>query len=414
MTRSREEWEKIVYCATDVGEHMLKSGAEVHRVEDTVRRICTAYGAERTDVFTITSSIVVTVYVSDFTTVTETRRVSHSVNDMLKLDEYNELSREICTGLPAPERIRERLVEIHDGNLPLFSIKFFAYALASFSFSIFFGGNLPDGLAAALIGIFLCYFEEFLAHFTENPLMTALIWSVAGGSLASLSARLMPGLQLHPDLISIGNIMLFIPGIAFTNSLRDLFLGDTISGLIRFLESVLLAVVMAIGFAAAGLFFHTGDVISSGTQTAILQIITAGLGTFSFSMIFHAGKEKWGLLFLGGVLSWILYLIFFDWTKSSNLAGFLSAGILAFYAELMARVCRTPATVFSLITTVPLIPGAGLYRAMNALMNGSIGGFQGYGLSTLMFASAMSAGIIFCSPIGTRIFSCFHRSKRIP
>ena len=87
MTRSREEWEKIVYCATDVGEHMLKSGAEVHRVEDTVRRICTAYGAERTDVFTITSSIVVTVYVSDFTTVTETRRVSHSVNDMLKLDE---------------------------------------------------------------------------------------------------------------------------------------------------------------------------------------------------------------------------------------------------------------------------------------------------------------------------------------
>ena len=138
MTRSREEWEKIVYCATDVGEHMLKSGAEVHRVEDTVRRICTAYGAERTDVFTITSSIVVTVYVSDFTTVTETRRVSHSVNDMLKLDEYNELSREICTGLPAPERIRERLVEIHDGNLPLFSIKIFAYALASFSFSIFF------------------------------------------------------------------------------------------------------------------------------------------------------------------------------------------------------------------------------------------------------------------------------------
>ena len=49
--------------------------------------------------------------------------------------------------------------------------------------------------------------------------------------------------------------MLFIPGIAFTNSLRDLFSGDTITGLIRFFESLLLAILLALGFALANLIF---------------------------------------------------------------------------------------------------------------------------------------------------------------
>ena len=55
------------------------------------------------------------------------------------------------------------------------------------------------------------------------------------GILANFAVRI--GLGHRADLISIGNIMLLIPGIAFTNSLRDLFSGDTITGLIRWYES---------------------------------------------------------------------------------------------------------------------------------------------------------------------------------
>ena len=49
-------------CVMDIGEQMLLSGAEVHRVEDSVNRMCTALGAVRVDCFIITSSMVVTVY----------------------------------------------------------------------------------------------------------------------------------------------------------------------------------------------------------------------------------------------------------------------------------------------------------------------------------------------------------------
>ena len=82
-------------------------------------------------------------------------------------------------------------------------------------------------------------------------LLLALLWSLAGGILAHIAVSF--GIGHHNDLISIGNIMFYIPGIAFTNSIRDLFYGDTISGVIRFLESVILAITIAIGFTAAGL-----------------------------------------------------------------------------------------------------------------------------------------------------------------
>ncbi len=68
-------------CAMDIGEQLLVCGAEVHRVEDSVKRICRAFGAVRTDVFIITSSMVATVHFADGETCTQTRRILSTGND---------------------------------------------------------------------------------------------------------------------------------------------------------------------------------------------------------------------------------------------------------------------------------------------------------------------------------------------
>jgi uncharacterized membrane protein YjjP (DUF1212 family) len=52
-------------------------------------------------------------------------------------------------------------------------------------------------------------------------------------------------------MVMIGVIMLLIPGIAFTNSVRDILVGDTISGLMRLVESLLWAAGLAVGFMLA-------------------------------------------------------------------------------------------------------------------------------------------------------------------
>ena len=59
---NHQRLEALVSTALDLGEQLLQCGGEVARVEDTIRRLCHAYGADSVDVFTITSSIIVTAH----------------------------------------------------------------------------------------------------------------------------------------------------------------------------------------------------------------------------------------------------------------------------------------------------------------------------------------------------------------
>ena len=255
---TREEAEKIVYVAISIGEELLASSAEVSRVEDTVTRILRAYGATRADVFSITASLEVTAHFGDFNTVTQTRRIRSINTDMAMIEALNGLSRMICSAEPrlTPEDALERFKKVRAETEAAAEkrsamLQIVGYALVSGSFTVFFGGDIGDCIAGALIGVILKLTETALGKVITNRLLIALLWSLAGGVLAHLFVS--AGLGHHSDLISIGNIMLFIPGIAFTNSIRDLFYGDTITGLIRFCESIILAITIAVGFTAAGL-----------------------------------------------------------------------------------------------------------------------------------------------------------------
>ena len=57
------------------------------------------------------------------------------------------------------------------------------------------------------------------------------------------------GLGTHQDKIMIGGIMLLIPGIAMTNSVRDMLTGDIVTGMLRLTNSLLQAAAIASGFA---------------------------------------------------------------------------------------------------------------------------------------------------------------------
>ena len=137
---TRDEAEQYLYYAMTIGEQLLCCGAEVGRVEDTIRRICLAYGASRADVFSITSSIVTTIYGEDFGICTQTRRVPGMANDLGRLDDLNQLSRFICEFRPKPEEIQRRLDVIRNKKGYSFRTQILIYAVISGSCWVFFGG----------------------------------------------------------------------------------------------------------------------------------------------------------------------------------------------------------------------------------------------------------------------------------
>ena len=241
--------EQLLTCALDIGEQMLISGAEVGRVEATVRYICTAYGCSRTDVFTITSSIVVSVEMADGGRVTQTRRITRTRTDLTRLHRLNSLSRQICLDKPDYGYVQEKLQEICEKKTFPLWLEALASALIGGSFAIFFGGNLADGLVAAVLGFCLRYTTWLL----QLGAMNQIFVNVVASFLLSLSAILLTRAGLGHDVnkIIIGNIMLLIPGIALTNSLRDMISGDIMTGLLRFLDAVLVAAAIAAGYILA-------------------------------------------------------------------------------------------------------------------------------------------------------------------
>lgn len=231
----------------DVGEIMLTSGSEVNRVEDTLERMAKAYGCNQVDVFTITSSIVVTVHDGEDRIFTQTRRIREYQTDIYKIEQCNELSRQVCVQ-PLPQKeLTERIAKIRAGRGYPWWVRLLAYGLVASSFTIFFGGGLLDAAASAICGLGLYWILQLLDRIRIQRIVTTILAAAFVGLLAVVLTRL--GLGNSVDKISIGNVMLLIPGISFTTSLRDMISGDTISGLLGLCEAILRALAIGLGFA---------------------------------------------------------------------------------------------------------------------------------------------------------------------
>ena len=95
MTAVKTDPQKFLNLTLDMGEELMSCGAEVNRVEDTIARMGTAFGAINMNVFVITTSIVVTMHLAGDESLTLTRRITTPGSiDFRKLALINEVSRE--------------------------------------------------------------------------------------------------------------------------------------------------------------------------------------------------------------------------------------------------------------------------------------------------------------------------------
>ncbi len=242
----------ILSKALDIGENLLRCGGEPHRIEDTVTRICTAYGSVNTDVFALPSLVIAGVRMEDGTTASQVRRVYKTANNMYRLDLLNNLSRNICSGKTRLEDI-ENEVEIIRNTKPFNRyLALFGGVIAAGGFAVFFGGSLMDGVAAAIAGLVVSALNLHKLKFGNQMLYTVAVSFI--GALTGLLVHRM-GIGDNIDMIMIGTIMLVIPGLAFGNAVRDLLFGDTVSGLIQFVQAIMTAVMVAFGFIVAIMVF---------------------------------------------------------------------------------------------------------------------------------------------------------------
>lgn len=244
-----ENQSKVFHLIMDMGELLLQSGAEVNRVEDTVRRMGAAYGFQRVDVFSITSSIMASAHGDGGTVYSQNRRVLHYANDMNKIEKINYLSRRACRNPLAEEALEEEIQKIRALKSYKEWIQFLNYGLVAGSFTVFFRGTAMDGLVSFLCGLILRLVLRLGRRLGLKTIVLNFFTSVVVG--VSTVGFMAVGLGDQLDQIIIGNIMLLIPGVLLTTSLRDMINGDLVTGIMGLGDAILRSLAISFGFALA-------------------------------------------------------------------------------------------------------------------------------------------------------------------
>lgn len=253
--------DEVLETALEAGHILLESGAEIFRVMETMRRISRYYGVDEDhkEFYILTNAIFASGESSHghFAKVQPCR-----VRDarLSRVVEINELSRQIEQGKYTLPQVRERLAQIRAMPDPPKALQILASGVGSAAFCCMFGGGAAECAAAFLAGLALYVFVLFVSA----PHMSKISGNLIGGALVTLLCVLLRALGLGRDLntMIIGAIIPLIPGVSFTNGIRDIADGDYISGVVRLLDTLLVFLCIAVG---VGVVFTVYRHISGGT-----------------------------------------------------------------------------------------------------------------------------------------------------
>jgi uncharacterized membrane protein YjjB (DUF3815 family) len=207
--------------------------------------------------------------------------------------------------------------------------------------------------------------------------------------------------SVRSDCVIIGALMILVPGLLFTNAMRDIIYGDTNSGINRIVQVLLIAVAIALGAAVAWnavAFFWTAPVSPLPVAHSLLmQCIGCAIGCLGFGIIFNIHGPGGLICVLGGVLTWVVYALCIRFGTGEITAYFWGAVFASGYSEAFARIRKCPAIGYLVIAVFPLIPGSGVYYTMEAAVQGNMSLFANKGMFTAAIAGIMALGILLIS-----------------
>ncbi|NLC44323.1 MAG: threonine/serine exporter family protein [Clostridiales bacterium] len=240
---------EIIDIACRAGKIVLENGGETYRVEDTMLYFCKAFGIENCESYSTPTTIIISIIDNYGESFTRMMRIPSRGTNIDKVEAVNDLSREINKNPITIVEAKKKLQEINQKQPYSLWLTVLAAGLASASFTVIFGGGWIHFLMGLVVGASLqlvvgALNKVQLGYFTTNFM---------GGAVAALLGWLLSYFGILSDwwIVTFASLMLLVPGILFTNALRDAVAGELVSGISRGIEALGIAVALASGAAIA-------------------------------------------------------------------------------------------------------------------------------------------------------------------
>lgn len=238
-------YQALFKTAMLAGEIMAQSGAETFRVEDTMIRIMKAAGLSSVEVYATTTGIVATLSDPSIEPITGVKRIANRSNNLSRINDVNQISRNICDGIISIEEAYEKLEEIRNSRTYNGLVIAIATVISMGGFVGIFGGSLMDCFLAGINGIFIVIIGKLADNRVGSAFIMDMAKSFVLAVITMIFAKYIGGIDRN--LIIIGSIMPMVPGIPITNAIRDTLQGDYNSGTARAVEAFVISLGIAVG-----------------------------------------------------------------------------------------------------------------------------------------------------------------------
>jgi len=112
-----------------------------------------------------------------------------------------------------------------------------------------------------------------------------------------------------------------------------------------------------------------------------------------FAYLFHAPKRCLVSSSLIGMVGYLVYMLFVDFVAGSVGGAFAASIIIALLSEAAARIQHAPASIFTSVAVIPLVPGGGLYETMFYIVQRDYLNAVSRGVETVFVAGCIALAI---------------------
>ena len=408
--------EQVLAFAIDFGKKLLESGYEVKKTQDTMVFLCKNFNAKEVEFFVIPSQINSTIKFEDGNYICQMREIVTSSINLFLIEKLNALSRYICSHdvtLEEARKMFEDTINTRPYNKIFNSI---GAGLGAGGFAIFFGGSALDGICAFLIA-FMAFYLNGLVSKKVSKISAALLMSFFDGLVALLIFKTTNLINL--DVVMIGSIMTIIPGMAFGNGVKDLLIGQTISGLLTLVNALLIAIAIASGIAlSASLFIKDYTIGVDFNASNIIVVIFSSVGTLGFGLLFSLEPKKLPIVSIGGLITALILVLAKNIMPEDSIyftlyANTMASAVALLMSEVLARVLKAPTSIFLLPMLIPLVPGGNLYRTMTSLVANNTEKFHYYLNATIFTGVGIAIGLVLFGMVFQIILYALKLTKNI-
>ena len=391
--------------ASLAGHIMLENGAEIARVEEVMQRIATKFGADSSNFFVLSNGI--------FTTGQGYANVEHIPFHGTQLDKVvavNQLSRDVESGTCTLKDAHDRLLEIRNlAPHPKWE-QIIGSSLGSAGFCAIFGGSITDCLMSFFCGMLLWLFVIYVS----SRYLSKITANIAGGALVTAICIGVSHLGIfHLGNIIIGAIIPLIPGVPFTNGIRDLADEDYIAGATRLMDALMIFLCIALGVSLVFLIDQhiegqmialEGMLTDPFTAQWFFQLPAAFIGTAAFAILFGVPRKYYIDCGVCGTIGWVVYLTFIRLIGASPAEATIFATLMvvaASYWYAFRKQC--PVIVFLVCGIFPLVPGAGVFWTSYNIVSDQLSEALVSGFLAMKLTFAIVFGIIIFTEARRRL-----------